>query len=358
MEQTEQVIQPARPSDRSADNLLSLVAWGLALLVIGGIAYLGWTVYEGRTQAQLSAPAQRVVSELESQIRANPNNADYRVRLGEAFASAGVMPQAIQQLNSALKIQPKHTGALNDLGLIAMAQGNYGAAQGYFQQVLKLTEGEDPSLGDPTRENAFFNTGVIALKQRQYDTAIGNFKESLRLNRTASDTYFYLAMAFKGLNQPDAELEQLQNALLFDPTYAQANYELGMYYLARKDYVDAANHLKASVTAAPKAQPAVDALNSIGTSQDWMAKSKAAQASHDTSAEVNAAKVAFILAPDNKATAVYLANLLEKNGYALDALPVWQAILKLAPNDATAKAEVARLTALKARSVKKSAKKR
>lgn len=347
MDQSAQAVAIGRPPRDQLDTVLTILMWVLLVAVIISGSYLGWMVYQSRTDAALSVPAQRIISAMKDNVRAFPNSAALRVRLGEAYGAAGLTNQAVEQFNAALKIEPNRVGALADLGLVAMKTGDLKAAQGYFQKVIDLTAqaAATSSQTIPDRENAYFNLGQIAVMNRQFDTAVGYLKEALRENRTASDSYFYLAMAYNGLGQPDAALEQLKYALLFDPKYAQANYEAGMIYLSRKDYVDAANHLKAALDNAPKAQPAIDAYTSLGTSQEWVKKSQTASAAGNVTAAIDDAKVAFILAPKDKQTAIFLARLLASNGKGKDALAVWKSVLVLDPNDTVAKAAVVKLSA-------------
>lgn len=337
---------PAAPPPRDwLDTALFVLLWVLIIgVLLAGVA-LALSVYQGRQEAQLSAPAARIIEDLKANVRVYPNSAPLRVRLGEAYAASGLTAQAVAEFNNALKIQPKHTGALLDLGTVAMRQGDQQAARGYFQKVIDLSGGGNPNQANSQLESAYFGLGVLDVQTRDYQDGIGLLKAALRINQTASDSYFWLAMGFKGLGDTDAELEQLKYAILFDPNYAEANYEIAMIYLNRKDYVDAANHLMVAQKRAPKAQPVQDALQSLGSAQDWQQKSAAAQAKGDFVSAIEDAKVASILAPDNTALAIAAAKLIDSKGKAADALAAWQAVLKLDPANTEAKAAVVRLKA-------------
>ncbi len=77
----------------------------------------------------------------------------------------GQVPEATEQLNAALKIDPKHIGAYLDLGLVALAAKNPAAAESYFKKVVDLTEGSQYAALNSSRETALYNLGLIALRR-------------------------------------------------------------------------------------------------------------------------------------------------------------------------------------------------
>jgi tetratricopeptide (TPR) repeat protein len=274
-----------------------------------------------------------------------PNDASLRVRLGEALAAAGVPEEAAQQLGDAIKLNPKHTGAYLDLGLVAVDQKQYGQAEGYFKKVVDLTEGAEFSNVNTHRENALYYLGQLMMQEKRYEDAAKYFKGALRIKRDSSDTLFQLAMAYKALGEYDQALKQLEIATAYDPGYAQAHYEMGQLLVEKKkDPVNGSAQLAMAAKYAPEADPVREALSALGTGAEWKAKADKAVADGDLNAAIDDVLVARNLEPKDGALAKLHAQLAERKGDKKAALAIYKEAAKLAPNDTEIKAAVARLS--------------
>lgn len=315
---------------------------GLVVSILALGAYFGWTVYRDRRAAEDASPALRIIRVLKNEVRANPNDAMLRVRLGEAFAAAGREQEAIEQLNTALKIDPKHTGALIDLGQIAMANGRYGTAEEYFGQVLEATEDSEFAQTSDRRELALYQLGLIALNDKGYDDAIGYFKAALRIRKDASDTYYYLALALDGAGEATSAIQQLKIALAFDPNFGQGHFYLGQLYLRQKDRMKAAEHFGLAAQADPKAKEPKEALAQFGDPDELMDTARRLK-STDASAALEAASIARSIVPGDFEVAYLYAEVLETSGDVAGALQAYEKASLIDPKQARAKEAVARL---------------
>lgn len=334
---------PARiPPDR-LDNILN-IALGIlvaAILVVGG--FFGYRVWAVNQAALLSTPALRLVEDIKADVRSNPNDASLRVRLGEAYAAAGKYDQAMEQFQNALKIEPEHTGAFLDMGIVSTVEGDLEAAMRAFEKVVELTEGAEFEAVNDRREIALYNLGVIALDRDQYEDAIGYFKGALRIKRDASDTYYHLARAYEGLEEYDAGIEQLQIAVAFDPNYAQAHYLMWQIYTEMDNEVDASYHARIAVELAPDADPPAEALAAYGTAAERMTRSEAAQAEGQIDEALKQAEIAHNIEPDNLEAVLFHARALEGHGDLERALEVYNEALELDPENEEATAAIERL---------------
>ena len=97
------------PNESLAPRRLGIDFWlntGIVILLLGvlGVAgYFGYTVYQDQQRELYSSAAGRIVAALSQQVRRNPNDVTLRVRLGEAFATMGKYPKAVEQLNAAIR---------------------------------------------------------------------------------------------------------------------------------------------------------------------------------------------------------------------------------------------------------------
>lgn len=338
-------VSPAVKSSR-LDNILNTILGLVATAVLVLAGYFAYSVYQVRLEEANATPALRLVTEIQAQVRANPNDVILRVRLGEALGAAGKYDQAAEQFKNALKIEPNHTGAYLDLGIVAMSQNDPSAAERYFLKVIELTEGADYAEVNNRRESALFNLGLIALQQSKYEDAVGYFKGALRIRKDASDTYLNLAKAYEGLEEDDAAMSQLEVALTFDPNYAQAHFMMGEIYLKQNDIVNASYHLQRAVELAPDADPALEAYTALGTPEEHIAKGREALAAGDAETALTEALVATNLDPKSIDAQLYHAEVLVSRKAYKDAIDVYGKVLKLDPTNAKAKAEIARLKAL------------
>ncbi len=336
------------PSPRRSrlDSSLNIILLLVLIAAIGVAAIFGYTIWQDRQERQKATPALRTITELEGQARKAPNNVALHVRLGEAYAAAGMAGQASKQLLIATKIDPKHTGAWLDLGLIALNDKRYPEAKGYFTKVVDLTTGADFENVNNRRENALYGLGIIALETKKFEDAVGRFKEALRIRDDASDTYYHLALAYRGMGEDDAAIDQLQLALAFDPSYGAGNFLLGQIYMDRKDLVNASYHFHTASVSSPDSEQVKQALEAIGSATSWSDKAKAQVKAGDVDKALESILIARNLDPENAEYAKLHAKLLVELSDDQNALDVYLQAAKLDPKDPKVQAEIKRLTPL------------
>jgi tetratricopeptide (TPR) repeat protein len=338
---------PAQVAAREArtDQTLNLL---IVILVAGLISLAGWfgySVYVVQQTEDLATPSLRMLERFKEEVRVDPNSAAKRVRLAEAFASSGMVEEAVEQLNVALEIDENHVGAHLDLGLLAAGAGDERAAEGYFTEVIQLTEGTDFEAINDFRENAFYGLGLIALSEERHDESVGFFKQALRIRRDASDTYYHLSLAFLGLDEIDGATENLEIAISFDPNYAEAQYQLGQILVSDGDLVKGSFHLRQAADIAPDADPPQEALEAIGAYEEWYGKAEAAYDDGDVEQALHDVQIARNLDPTQMDAILLHARLLEESGQPDEALLVYQDALELDPEHEEALDGVERLTA-------------
>jgi len=325
---------------RGLDTGLNVTLALLLLAVVGLAAWFGYTVWLNQQSQELTNAPTRVIAGLESQVRKAPNDAVLRVRLGEALGAAGKYPQAIEQFNAALKIEPNHVGAYLDLGMVAMLTNNDDKAITYLKKVVDLTEEVSFSQVDERRENALYNLGLITLGQQEYEQAAGYFKAALRIRKDASDTYLNLARALRGLGDYDSAVSNLEFALAFDPGFAEAHYTLGQVYEQKGDKVNASYHYFQAANLEPEAELPQEALATFGDPASWVAKADKQLADGAVEEALDSALIARNLDPKSvEAVKVHSKVLLARQDFA-DALEVLRKGLEIDSKDAALLASI------------------
>lgn len=334
-------VPDAPTSSSRADALIRASIVILVAAVLGIALLFGYTIWQTRHEEKTATPAQRALVTLGDLVRKNPNSAAARVRYGEALASAGAYPDAIKQLQAAVKLDPKHTGAWLDLGLIAMQQNDRSTAESYFKKVLELTSGSSFEEINNRREQAYFHLGEIALDAKRYQDAAGYFKASIRIRKDASDSYYLLAQSFRGMGSDNLAIEQLDAALAFDPNYAEAHWLYGEILLAKGDKINAAIHLRRAADLAPERQEPQAALAKLGTAQDAVTAGRTALAEKRLAEALDSALLARALDPKSVDAALLYADVLVAKGEPKQALQVLTEAKTFAPQDAKVAAAIA-----------------
>jgi tetratricopeptide (TPR) repeat protein len=334
---------PTRNRGQAIDNVLWWASILLAAAVLFSVAYLGYTIWNQRAIERAADPAARAIETFYADVEAAPADPKARIRLGEALASTGRYDEAVRELNVALELEPEHTGAHLVLGIVAILQKDYETADSYFQHVLDLTAGAQFEQVSTTRELAFFYLGESALDRGYYDEAVGYFKAAIRMNRSASNYYFGLGMALKGIEELAGAIDNFEIALTFDPKYAQAHYELGQAYLLQEDRVSAAVHFAEAARLAPDNELPIEALASLGTVEQWESRAREALATADNKAALEAVIVARVLVPDDADLAVLHGAILEADDQPGEALEVYREALVADPSNDSIKAAISRL---------------
>jgi tetratricopeptide (TPR) repeat protein len=343
-ETVEEAPSPTRQQrvDRALNAALLVL---LAAVVLLG-AWFGWTVYQTRVASRNATPALRALRVLEKSAKSAPNSAAMRVRLGEAQAAAGLYDDAVTNLKAAIKLDKKHTGAFLDLGIIALIKNDLTSAEAYFQKVVDLTAGSEFQDLNQRREQAYYYLGRIYLLQKQYEDALRYLKGAQRIRDDASDTYLGLAEAYKGLGEYDAATQNAELALSFDPNYPEGHFLLGQIHEAAGSETSAAVEYRRAVQLDEDIQVFNEALDALGPASKRIALARASMASGENTAALEQATIAYAVEPENVTAVKLYAELTEKVGKATSALVIYREAQKLAPDDVTVKAAVARLEAL------------
>ncbi|MDO8849016.1 MAG: tetratricopeptide repeat protein [Coriobacteriia bacterium] len=312
------------------------LTWALRIvgvLVIGAFAFLAYTVFQGQRQADQSSIATRAVDSLEQAVRDDPESAETRILLGDAYRDTGRPADAIEQYDKALELSVDHPLALTGLALTAMQQEEWRTAEGYWQNAIEVMSKNEYASQDERLEKAYYYYGTVLIKLAEYEDAVAYLKEALRMNRSDADTHYALAVAYRELDSVSKQRESLETALLFVPTMPEANYDLGLLYLADGDEATAAELFRRSADNAPGREEPIDELMALGPFEDRMKKAESL-ADSDPGAALHQARIAAALDPTSIDAARQVARLLKTIGLSPDdEKAAWERVLDLVPED-------------------------
>jgi tetratricopeptide (TPR) repeat protein len=163
---------------------------------------------------QATAAAQRVLD-----LTANTDDTSTRaaalVVLGDVQRRTGDFASAANQYNQALSLDPQQVQAAIGLGLIAVAQDNWGVALGQFQRAASFPNGQNDPL-------AQFWYAEALLRQGNPREAMERYTQALTLRPEFPEALLGMAQAQNALGDTEAAQETVAEALQQNPDYAEA----------------------------------------------------------------------------------------------------------------------------------------
>ena len=129
------------------------------------------------------------VEYLETAIRVDPQHATAHYRLGTALVTAGRHAQAAQKFRRAIALQPDFTAAHNNLGSLLQLAGEFTEAAIHYHHTLQL---------QPDHAGAHFNLATISLGERRFAEAEARFRQALAVRPGFRDAHEGLGRALTG----------------------------------------------------------------------------------------------------------------------------------------------------------------
>jgi tetratricopeptide (TPR) repeat protein/peroxiredoxin len=179
-------------------------------------------------------------------LRDDPSSAEALYGLGSIYLKQEKTREARESFERATRLQARYSDTLanawNNLGLVATRQGRAADAIPYFQQALKL---------NPDHLIALENLGNAYRQQKNWDEARKVLERAVAVGPQDPEANYSLGMVFAQLNDNDRAYEYLQRALKARPGYPEALNNLGVLYLRTGQRDEAVASFEACIRAAP-----------------------------------------------------------------------------------------------------------
>jgi len=174
--------------------------------------------------------APEAIEHLETALRIYPSYPDAHFNLGLALQGAGRLPEAIDQYHAALALKPGFPKAEYDLGTALVASGELPDAIGHFEAAVQLDR--DFADARAALATALFQSG-------QTDDAIPQFREAVRLRPASAELRNRLGIALAVAGRLPEAVPQFEAALQINPRSSQTHINLGSA-LANENRLDEA----------------------------------------------------------------------------------------------------------------------
>ena len=141
--------------------------------------------------------------------------------LGVYYSEQGRVDEAIEQFNTAIKINPRHAQAHNNLGIAYTKKMMFNEAIAEYKRALVL---------DPRHAKAYYNLGIAYFKQSKFDQAITEFKNAIAVKPDYARAHYNLGNAYDKKGLWDEAITEHKKVLVLNPRYAEACNNLAVIY--------------------------------------------------------------------------------------------------------------------------------
>ena len=141
---------------------------------------------------------------------ANPDAVDAYTQLGVAYLERDNLPRALNALDRALELNPRHAEALQALALVYQQQGESELANRYFQQALDA---------EPSFSRARNNYAAFLYQQAEFSKACEQLEMASQDAQYANRAQLFtnLGQCYLAIDELDKARERLQRAQSIDP---------------------------------------------------------------------------------------------------------------------------------------------
>jgi len=171
----------------------------------------------------MAGKMEKAIETLQKLVATEPSARPYAF-LGLAHTHLGRFSEAKQDFQNGLKLDPRNTFCLFNLGYIGERQGDSAGAEAIFQKVL---------AANPEFPDAILELANLRIEAKRLPEAAELLRKYVRISRSPATGYYKLAMVERSLHQPEAagrDLAKFQ-ALARDAAANSIPYEHLFEYL-------------------------------------------------------------------------------------------------------------------------------
>ena len=276
----------------------------IALLgVIGAtLFFAGFYYFDRYVNLNNQSPLEMGTSDLELQVRKNPDDPEPRLALAEQYLRGHDYPAAIDQAQQVLNKLPDSDRALFVLGMGSSMAGNTEAGVRYLEQFVALHKKGPDAQSDNALQTGLYYLGMNYLRIGRSTDAIHVLTQAVTINPTDADALYQLGLAFLRTGKcPDA-LGNFKKAVLFVPDFAEAYQGMvdcyttlqqpdnvlvaqGMQAFSLKDYQKASKFLSEAIKKLPDDS---QAYLGLGLTDEKLGDLSAAQENLEMALELDA----------------------------------------------------------------------
>jgi predicted CXXCH cytochrome family protein len=208
--------------------------------------------------------------------------------LGEVFDNLGRTDDAIENLNKAIKINPKYYQAYYELGKLYENKNELNKASDVFRKAIQLMPNDPAAIAhlgfalandnyseavqllekalllDKQNPYVYYNLGnIYALKLNDPARALNYFSQAVTLDPDIEDGYLNLGNTYAMLNEPDSAIESYNKYLYRNPNSLSTYINLARVYEGLGNKQNAILNYRKALKISPDNELAKQFLNNL-----------------------------------------------------------------------------------------------
>jgi tetratricopeptide (TPR) repeat protein len=164
------------------------------------------------------------VEELNIALRLDPKYITARFNLGLAYEEMKLLDEATFHLKEYLRLAPEDPEGYNEIGIISLQKKKIDEAIQFFKKGLEI---------NPNVAKLHAGLGNAYLQGGMLDEAIFEFRKAMHYDLNLTLLHVKLAEAYQKKGLPDQAMEEIKKALQIDPSFYEAHIVMGASYLQK-----------------------------------------------------------------------------------------------------------------------------
>jgi len=210
-----------------------------------------------------------IAQELYNQVlKIDPNHSQALNNLGVIFKVLGEHQKAKDCYEKAIEINPNYSDAHNNLGMIFKELGENQKAKSYYEKAIEI---------DPNHSQALNNLGVIFKELGEFEKALNYVEKAIKINPNYTNSYYNLGTIFQDLGEKQKAKSYYEKAIEIDPNHSQALNNLGVIFKELGEFEKGLDYVEKAVEIDPDYANAQDNLRFFVDKQRVLSEIEKAQ---------------------------------------------------------------------------------
>jgi tetratricopeptide (TPR) repeat protein len=191
-----------------------------------------------------------------------PHDASIQYALGLAYNQRDLLAQAIEHMQTALKLKPDYPEAWNTLGSLYATNGQFDLATAAFEKALN-----DPFYQTP--QEPAYNLGQIYQKRGDNQRALSYYRKAVKLSPQSAAAWYQIGNILEHSGNIEEAKKAYKKAVQEEPSMAQAYLRLGILDYRAGSIKESAGYFSLAERFAPESDVAEQAqgyMDKINTS--------------------------------------------------------------------------------------------
>jgi tetratricopeptide (TPR) repeat protein len=150
-------------------------------------------------------------------VQSTPNSLAAHAGLGMAYLKRGMLDEAQQEFETAIKLYPNHAKSYYNLGLVYHQKGHLKKAMENYNRSVAI---------NPDLMRAHYNLATLYVQQGSMDLAIRHYVKVTELDSEVIEAHYNLGLAYAMQGNLKRAISEWQKVLQLDPHHRSAGNNL------------------------------------------------------------------------------------------------------------------------------------